>query len=107
PVAAAAPLGAIVATNASAPLRHRYGGVRDLIVGVAVVLSDGTVSRAGGKVIKNVPGYDLGKLFAGAFGTLGLIAEVTVRLHPRQARAAPTVARHSAPPPRPAAAAAP
>jgi glycolate oxidase FAD binding subunit len=86
-------IGGIVATNDSGPLRHRYGGVRDLVVGVAVVLSDGTVARAGGKVIKNVAGYDLGKLFAGAFGTLGLIAEVTVRLHPRPARTATVVAR--------------
>jgi glycolate oxidase FAD binding subunit len=61
------------------------------------VLSDGTVARAGGKVIKNVAGYDLGKLFAGAFGTLGLIAEVTVRLHPRPARTATVVARSSDP----------
>jgi glycolate oxidase FAD binding subunit len=56
--------------------------VRDLIVGITVVLSDGTVAKAGGKVIKNVAGYDLAKLFAGSFGTLGLIASVSVRLHP-------------------------
>jgi glycolate oxidase FAD binding subunit len=60
---------------------------------VTVILSDGTVAHAGGKVIKNVAGYDLGKLFAGAFGTLGLIAEVTVRLHPRPAGTATVVAR--------------
>ena len=83
---AGATIGGIVATNDSGPLRHKYGGVRDLVVGVTVVLSDGTIARAGGKVIKNVAGYDIGKLFAGAFGTLGLIAEVTVRLHPRPAR---------------------
>ena len=92
-----ATIGGIVATNDSGPLRHRYGGVRDLVVGVAVVLSDGTVARAGGKVIKNVAGYDLGKLFAGAYGTLGLIAEVTIRLHPRPARTATVVARSSDP----------
>ena len=90
---AGATIGGIVATNDSGPLRHRYGGVRDLVVGVTVVLSDGTIARAGGKVIKNVAGYDLGKLYAGAFGTLGLIAEVTVRLHPRPARTATVVAR--------------
>jgi glycolate oxidase FAD binding subunit len=90
---AGATIGGIVATNDSGPLRHRYGGVRDLVVGVTVVLSDGTIARAGGKVIKNVAGYDLGKLFAGAFGTLGLIAEVTVRLHPRPARTATVLAR--------------
>jgi glycolate dehydrogenase FAD-binding subunit len=90
---AGATIGGIVATNDSGPLRQRYGGVRDLVVGVTVVLSDGTVAKAGGKVIKNVAGYDLGKLFAGAFGTLGLIAEITVRLHPRPARTATVVAR--------------
>jgi glycolate oxidase FAD binding subunit len=94
---AGATIGGIVATNDSGPLRQRYGGVRDLVVGVTVVLSDGTIARAGGKVIKNVAGYDIGKLFAGAFGTLGLIAEVTVRLHPRPARTATVVARSSDP----------
>ena len=58
------------------------GSVRDLVVGMTVVLSDGTVARSGGKVIKNVAGYDVAKLFAGSFGTLGLIASVSVRLHP-------------------------
>ena len=94
---AGATIGGIVATNDSGPLRHRYGGVRDLVVGVTMVLSDGTVAKAGGKVIKNVAGYDLGKLFAGAFGTLGLIAEVTVRLHPRPARTATVLARSDDP----------
>lgn len=94
---AGATIGGIVAANDSGPLRQRYGGVRDLVVGVAVVLSDGTIARAGGKVIKNVAGYDLAKLFAGAFGTLGLIAEITVRLHPRPARAATVVARSADP----------
>jgi glycolate oxidase FAD binding subunit len=90
---AGATIGGVVATNDSGPLRHRYGGVRDLVVGVTVVLSDGTIARAGGKVIKNVAGYDLGKLYAGAFGTLGLITEVIVRLHPRPDRTATVVAR--------------
>jgi glycolate oxidase FAD binding subunit len=94
---AGATIGGIVATNDSGPLRQRYGGVRDLVVGVTVVLSDGTVAKAGGKVIKNVAGYDIGKLFAGAFGTLGLIAEITVRLHPRPARTGTVVARSSDP----------
>ncbi len=79
----AATIGGIVATADTGPLRHRYGAVRDLLLGVTVALSDGTVARAGGKVIKNVAGYDLPKLFAGSFGTLGLILEVAVRLHPR------------------------
>ena len=71
-----------MATADSGPLRHRYGAARDLVLGVTVVLPDGTVAKAGGKVIKNVAGYDLAKLFAGSFGTLGLIATVAVRLHP-------------------------
>lgn len=78
-----ATVGGIFATADSGPLRHRYGGPRDLVLGVTVALSDGTVARAGGKVIKNVAGYDLAKLFTGSFGTLGLILEVVVRLHPR------------------------
>jgi glycolate oxidase FAD binding subunit len=90
---AGATIGGIVATNDSGPLRQKYGGVRDLVVGVTVVLSDGTIARAGGKVIKNVAGYDLAKLFAGSFGTLGLIAEITVRLYPRPARTATVIAR--------------
>jgi glycolate oxidase FAD binding subunit len=77
-----ATVGGLVATADSGPLRHRFGGIRDLVVGVTVVLSDGTVAKAGGRVIKNVAGYDLAKLFAGSFGTLGLIASVAVRLHP-------------------------
>jgi glycolate oxidase FAD binding subunit len=84
PPAEGATVGGIMATADSGPLRHRFGGVRDLVVGVTVVLSDGTVAKAGGKVIKNVAGYDLAKLFAGSFGTLGLIATISVRLHPLQ-----------------------
>jgi glycolate oxidase FAD binding subunit len=83
-----ATIGGIMATGDSGPLRHRYGGVRDLVVGTTVVLSDGTVAKSGGKVIKNVAGYDLAKLFAGSFGTLGLIASVSVRLHPLPERTA-------------------
>jgi glycolate oxidase FAD binding subunit len=81
-------IGGLVATADSGPARHRYGGVRDLVIGITVVLSDGSVARAGGKVIKNVAGYDLAKLFAGSYGTLGLIAEVSVRLHPLPLRTA-------------------
>jgi glycolate oxidase FAD binding subunit len=83
PPAAGATLGGIVATADSGPLRHRYGAPRDLLLGITVALADGTVARSGGKVIKNVAGYDLAKLFAGSFGTLGVIVEVVVRLHPR------------------------
>ncbi|MBV9915482.1 MAG: FAD-binding oxidoreductase [Solirubrobacterales bacterium] len=77
-----ATIGGVFATADSGPLRHRYGGPRDLVLGVTVALSDGTIARAGSKVIKNVAGYDLGKLFTGSFGTLGLILSVCVRLHP-------------------------
>jgi glycolate oxidase FAD binding subunit len=75
-------IGGVVATADSGPLRHRYGAPRDLVVGATVALSDGTIAQSGGKVIKNVAGYDLAKLFSGAFGTLGLILSVNVRLHP-------------------------
>ena len=77
-----ATIGGIVATGDSGPLRHRYGAVRDLVIGMTVALSDGTIARSGGKVIKNVAGYDLAKLFCGSFGTLGMILAVNVRLHP-------------------------
>jgi glycolate oxidase FAD binding subunit len=81
-----------MATNDSGPLRHRYGSVRDLVLGATVVLSDGTVAKSGGKVIKNVAGYDLAKLFTGSYGTLGLIAQVAVRLHPLPPATATVVA---------------
>lgn len=77
-----ATLGGIIVTNASGASRLRYGTVRDLLIGITVVLADGTIAHAGGKVVKNVAGYDLGKLFTGSFGTLGLVAEATFRLHP-------------------------
>ena len=77
-----ATIGGVLATADNGPLRHRYGGVRDLVIGVTVALSDGTIARSGGRVIKNVAGYDLAKLFCGSFGTLGMILAVNVRLHP-------------------------
>ena len=92
-----ATVGGMIATADSGPLRHRFGGVRDLVVGVTVVLSDGTIAKSGGKVIKNVAGYDLAKLFTGSFGTLGLIASVAVRLHPAPARTASLTARTDEP----------
>jgi glycolate oxidase FAD binding subunit len=82
-----ATVGGVVATADSGPIRHRYNAVRDLVVGIRVALPDGTLARAGGKVIKNVAGYDLPKLMSGAFGTLGVIVEMSVRLHPRPASA--------------------
>jgi glycolate oxidase FAD binding subunit len=78
-----ATVGGVVATADSGPLRHHYGGLRDLVIGMTVALSDGTVARSGGRVIKNVAGYDLAKLFTGSFGTLGMILSVNFRLHPR------------------------
>jgi glycolate oxidase FAD binding subunit len=77
-----ATIGGVFATGDCGPLRHRYGLPRDLILGATIALSDGTIARTGGKVIKNVAGYDLAKLFTGSFGTLGLILSVSVRLHP-------------------------
>jgi glycolate oxidase FAD binding subunit len=89
----AATLGGVLATGDSGPLRHRYGAPRDLVLGVTLALSDGTLARAGGKVIKNVAGYDLGKLAAGSFGTLGVIVEAAVRLHPLPPRTATAIGR--------------
>jgi len=77
-----ATLGGVLSANASGPRRLRYGTVRDLLIGVTVVLADGTVASAGGKVVKNVAGYDLGKLYTGAHGTLGVVVSTTWRLHP-------------------------
>ncbi len=84
-------IGGVIATGDSGPLRHRYGDPRDLAVGATVALSDGTIARAGGKVIKNVAGYDLAKLFSGCFGTLGVILSVNVRLHSRHESGATAV----------------
>jgi glycolate oxidase FAD binding subunit len=77
-----ATVGGIVACNDSGALRLKYGGLRDLIIGMTMVLADGTVAKSGGKVVKNVAGYDMHKLLTGSFGTLGVIAEVNFRLHP-------------------------
>jgi glycolate oxidase FAD binding subunit len=76
-----ATVGGVVGANDSGSLRLRYGGLRDLVIGMQVVLADGTIARSGGKVVKNVAGYDLPKLMCGSFGTLALITEVTFRLH--------------------------
>jgi glycolate oxidase FAD binding subunit len=75
-------VGGMIATSTAGPLRFRYGSPRDLLIGITVVRPDGVVAHSGGKVVKNVAGYDLGKLFAGSRGTLGLITEATFRLHP-------------------------
>jgi glycolate oxidase FAD binding subunit len=78
-------VGGVLATGAAGPRRLRYGTPRDLLIGITVVRADGTVTKSGGKVVKNVAGYDLGKLYTGSCGTLGLITEATFRLHPRPA----------------------
>ena len=75
-------LGGITATNASGPLRARYGTMRDLLLGVRFVQADGVVTWGGSKVVKSVSGYDVPKLMVGALGTLGVLGELTLRLHP-------------------------
>jgi glycolate oxidase FAD binding subunit len=77
-----ATVGGILAANDSGALRHRYGSLRDLVIGMTLVLADGTIARSGGKVVKNVAGYDLCKLVTGSLGTLAVITEATFRLHP-------------------------
>ena len=77
-----ATIGGILATNDSGALRTRFGSLRDLIIGVLLALPDGTLARSGGKVVKNVAGYDLPKLATGSLGTLGVITEAVFRLHP-------------------------
>lgn len=75
-------VGGTLATAVAGPRRFRYGTARDLLIGITVVLADGTIATSGGNVVKNVAGYDLGKLFTGSYGTLGVITEATFRLHP-------------------------
>ena len=77
-----ATIGGLLSTNDSGVLRLRFGGLRDLIIGVTLALPDGTLASSGGKVVKNVAGYDLPKLATGAFGTLGVITRAVFRLHP-------------------------
>ena len=78
-----ATVGGILASNASGPRRHLYGTARDLVIGLTVIGADGSVVRGGGKVVKNVAGYDLPKLYIGSFGTLGVLVEATFKLRPR------------------------
>lgn len=84
-------IGACIAANRSGPLRHRFGAPRDLVLGVTLVLGDGLVASSGGTVVKNVAGYDLGKLVCGSRGSLALIARVALRLHPVPSAAATLV----------------
>ena len=75
-------IGGMIATNTSGPRRVAIGSARDLLIGITVVRADGVVAKAGGRVVKNVAGYDLGKLMIGSFGTLAVIVDATFRLHP-------------------------
>jgi glycolate oxidase FAD binding subunit len=78
----AATIGGIVATNDAGPMRHRFGTPRDLLIGVTLALTDGRIVKAGGTVVKNVAGYDLGKLVSGSHGTLAAIVDATFKLLP-------------------------
>jgi glycolate oxidase FAD binding subunit len=77
-----ATVGGVIATRSAGSLRHRYGGVRDMLLGANFILADGQQAKAGGRVVKNVAGYDLMKLLTGSFGSLGIITEVSLRLYP-------------------------
>jgi glycolate oxidase FAD binding subunit len=77
-----ATLGGIVATRDTGALRQRYGGIRDMLIGVSFVRHDGQIAKAGGRVVKNVAGYDLMKLMTGSFGTLGILTQLTFRTYP-------------------------
>jgi glycolate oxidase FAD binding subunit len=82
PHGAEATIGGVIAANSNGFWRARYGAVRDLLIGTRIALADGTVARAGGRVVKNVAGYDLDKLLVGSFGTLGVIVEATLKVLP-------------------------
>lgn len=77
-----ATIGGIIATADTGSWRQRYGGVRDMLLGLSFVRADGAIAKAGGRVVKNVAGYDLMKLFTGSYGTLGMISQVTLRVYP-------------------------
>lgn len=75
-------IGGIIATADTGSLRYRYGGVRDLLLGISFIRADGKIAKAGGRVVKNVAGYDMMKLFTGSYGTLGILTAVTLRVYP-------------------------
>ena len=77
-----ATIGGILATADTGSWRERYGGIRDMLLGISFIRSDGEIAKAGGRVVKNVAGYDLMKLFTGSYGTLGIITQVTLRTYP-------------------------
>lgn len=82
PYSADATIGGVLATGSAGSLRHRYNGVRDMCLGIEFVRSDGELTKAGGRVVKNVAGYDLMKLLTGSYGTLGIASTITFRLYP-------------------------
>jgi glycolate oxidase FAD binding subunit len=88
PGGAKSSLGGIVATNAAGPLRLRYGAPRDIVLGMKIATTEGKVIKTGGRVVKNVAGYDLAKLITGCYGTLGVIVEISFKLFPLPARRA-------------------
>jgi glycolate oxidase FAD binding subunit len=90
---ARASIGGIVATNSAGPLRLRYGALRDMVVGMKIATTAGKVIKTGGRVVKNVAGYDLAKLMIGSYGTLGVIVEINFKLYPMPAQRATWVLR--------------
>ena len=98
PATAATTTGGVIATNASGPRRLLYGTARDVVLGISVATADGARSKAGGRVVKNVTGYDLTKLYIGSLGTLGVVLELTFKVHPLppgEATIGITCARHA------------
>jgi glycolate oxidase FAD binding subunit len=92
-----ATIGGAIATNDSGPLRHRYGTPRDLLIGIRLALADGRLIKAGGNVVKNVAGYDLGKLMSGSHGSLAAIVSATFKLSPLPAASSTLVATFDRP----------
>lgn len=80
---ARASIGGIIAANAAGPLRQGFGGPRDMVLGLKIATTDGKIVKTGGRVVKNVAGYDLGKLLIGSYGTLGVIVEASLKLYPK------------------------
>ena len=93
PLAGRATIGGLIAANASGPRRHGYGTLRDLLIGIRVVHADGTISKAGGMVVKNVSGYDMGKLYLGSLGTVAVVVSANFKLLPRPAAQGTALAR--------------
>jgi glycolate oxidase FAD binding subunit len=93
PLPERATIGGLIAANASGPRRHGYGTLRDLLIGIRVVHTDGTISKAGGMVVKNVSGYDMMKLYLGSLGTVAVVVSANFKLLPRPAAQATALVR--------------